>query len=84
MTDKGGPAMTWSMHSISHLELKDRQNGNKFFQKNFEFITNEFQVRYFISFSFRNPLNINYFISQIGLVGNYLWRIRFCCKLFNR
>eukprot|EP00300_Choanocystis_sp_HF-7_P008213 c15785_g1_i4.p1 GENE.c15785_g1_i4~~c15785_g1_i4.p1 ORF type:complete len:812 (+),score=182.22 c15785_g1_i4:23-2437(+) len=34
-TDENGPAMTWGMHSINHLELGDMDQANVFFNKSF-------------------------------------------------
>ncbi|CAD5119191.1 DgyrCDS7828 [Dimorphilus gyrociliatus] len=44
VTDPNGPAMTWSMHSIGHLELNETKAADKFFRKNLDYIVNEYQV----------------------------------------
>lgn len=44
VTDSGGPAMTWAMHSIGWLEYGEEDKAKDMFQKNFNYMRESFNV----------------------------------------
>ena len=48
LTDRGGPAMTWSMYSIGYLELHDFEKADEVFRRSYaSYVRSPFNVSYF-------------------------------------
>jgi hypothetical protein len=58
LTRDDGPAMTWSMHAIGFLELKDFDSAEKLFQRSYEtYVRKPFNVSRLSLLSCLNPFN---------------------------
>lgn len=66
VTDGGGPAMTWAMHSIGWLEYGAEKNASDMFKKNFNYMRAPFNV----SLGVIHPSIPS--IRQFSFVVNYL------------